>query len=94
MSNVLLCRKKERTSSASNSKQSAKKPTTVSTKAKGKKRKSEDEGYGSFFGQSGGSSTANNVDMLIRSSEVLEATERRHQSFKQEIKEEILGTNS
>jgi len=90
---VEIKRKKERTSSASNSKQSAKKPTTVSTKAKGKKRKTEDEGYGSFFDQSGGS-TANNVDMLIRSSEVLEATERRHQSFKQEIKEEILGTNS
>jgi len=97
---VEIKRKKERTSSASNSKQSAKKPTTVSTKAKGKKRKSEDEGYGSFFDQSGGSSrnssssTAKNVDMLIRSSEVLEATEKRHQSFKQEIKEEILGTNS
>jgi len=70
---------------------------TGGKKDKGRKKSSGDEGYGSFADQSSSSeggrrriSCANNVDMLIRSSEVLEATERRHQSFKQEIKQEIL----
>jgi len=67
----------------------------------------EDEGYGSFLtasssttntsGMAGensaaGASRMSNVDLLIRSSDYLEATELRHAEFKRQIKREMLSS--
>merc|ERR1719357_374978 len=67
----------------------------------------EDEGYGSFLtasssttntsemaGQNStaGASRVSNVDLLIRSSDYLEATELRHAEFKRQIKREMLSS--